>query len=154
MFTHLTSPTPKTLTMSDRFSPRLPKTEPPSDVTENEYAPFNYDWPGPGSGSVGFAANTGLIQGSEDLVGPNPGEQPTNAKVAIPRSAQTASWVSNGRTSRACENCREQKAKCSGHHPTCNRCKDAGVRCSYGDRKRERMIKCVDWPWLRSVTSI
>ncbi|EKV04571.1 C6 transcription factor, putative [Penicillium digitatum PHI26] len=64
-----------------------------------------------------------------------------NAKVAIPRNAQSSGWASSGRVSRACENCREQKAKCSGHRPACHRCLDASVLCSYGDRKREKMVK-------------
>ncbi|KAJ5286720.1 hypothetical protein N7478_002406 [Penicillium angulare] len=131
--------------MSDRDPSRPPNTElPPSNVAENEYAPFNYDWSVPGPFPSGLPFSTGLVQGSEDLPGPSAGERSTNAKVAIPRSAQSVSWTSTGRTSRACENCREQKAKCSGHHPTCNRCKDAGIRCSYGDRKREKMIKQVN----------
>lgn len=62
-------------------------------------------------------------------------------KVAIPRSANPTTWTSSGRVSRACENCREQKAKCSGHRPTCQRCQEAGVTCSYGDRKREKTAK-------------
>ncbi|KAJ5322107.1 uncharacterized protein N7506_011237 [Penicillium brevicompactum] len=64
-----------------------------------------------------------------------------NAKVAIPRNTPSSSSTTTGRVSRACENCREQKAKCSGHHPVCHRCQDAGVQCSYGDRKREKMVK-------------
>jgi hypothetical protein len=71
------------------------------------------------------------------------GERSLNSKVAIPRSANPSSWTSSGRVSRACENCREQKAKCSGHRPTCQRCQESGIRCSYGDRKREKMAKCV-----------
>lgn len=66
-----------------------------------------------------------------------------NAKVAIPRNTPSSSSTTTGRVSRACENCREQKAKCSGHHPVCHRCQDAGVQCSYGDRKREKMVKWV-----------
>ncbi|GFF42916.1 hypothetical protein IFM58399_06773 [Aspergillus lentulus] len=69
------------------------------------------------------------------------GERSVNSKVAIPRSANPSSWTSSGRVSRACENCREQKAKCSGHRPTCQRCQESGIRCSYGDRKREKMAK-------------
>ncbi|PYI26262.1 hypothetical protein BP00DRAFT_382222 [Aspergillus indologenus CBS 114.80] len=62
-------------------------------------------------------------------------------RVRIPRSANSTAWTSSGRVSRACENCREQKAKCSGHRPTCQRCQEAGIRCSYGDRKREKVAK-------------
>ncbi|OQE43103.1 hypothetical protein PENCOP_c003G01107 [Penicillium coprophilum] len=64
-----------------------------------------------------------------------------NAKVAIPRNSQPSSWTSSGRVSQACENCREQKAKCSGHRPACHRCLDSGVQCSYGDRKKEKLAK-------------
>ena len=64
-----------------------------------------------------------------------------NAKVAIPRTAQRTNWTAGGRVGRACENCRDQKAKCSGHRPVCDRCRDGGVACSYGDRKKEKMAK-------------
>ncbi|KAI9045038.1 putative C6 transcription factor [Aspergillus affinis] len=64
-----------------------------------------------------------------------------NKKVQIPRSANSSTWTTSGRVSRACENCREQKAKCSGHRPTCQRCQESGLQCSYGDRKREKMAK-------------
>ncbi|OJJ47977.1 hypothetical protein ASPZODRAFT_1823122 [Penicilliopsis zonata CBS 506.65] len=68
-------------------------------------------------------------------------ERSQNFKVAIPRTSNPTNWTSSGRVSRACENCRDQKAKCSGHRPTCQRCQEAGIRCSYGDRKRERTAK-------------
>lgn len=65
------------------------------------------------------------------------GEQPMNAKVAIPRlDLPLAS--NNGRVSRACHNCRKQKNKCSGHRPSCLRCQEANVLCVYVDGKRER----------------
>ncbi|PYI01859.1 C6 transcription factor [Aspergillus sclerotiicarbonarius CBS 121057] len=70
-----------------------------------------------------------------------PGDRTGNSKVAIPRTVNTSNWTSSGRVSRACENCRDQKAKCSGHRPTCQRCQESGIRCSYGDRKREKMAK-------------
>ncbi|TPR04946.1 hypothetical protein CAN33_0032275 [Aspergillus niger] len=70
-----------------------------------------------------------------------PGDRSGNSKVAIPRTVSTSTWTSSGRVSRACENCRDQKAKCSGHRPTCQRCQESGIRCSYGDRKREKMAK-------------
>ncbi|KAI9926700.1 hypothetical protein MW887_003793 [Aspergillus wentii] len=69
------------------------------------------------------------------------GDRPWSSKVPIPRSANSSQWTSSGRVSRACENCREQKAKCSGHRPSCQRCLDTGARCSYGDRKREKTAK-------------
>lgn len=85
------------------------------------------------------------IPGYGDPLSPTqPSDRSVNRKVAIPRSAQPSTWTSSGRVSRACENCRELKAKCSGHRPACHRCQDAGVQCSYGDRKREKMLKCVD----------
>ncbi|KAJ5272251.1 hypothetical protein N7524_005520 [Penicillium chrysogenum] len=65
------------------------------------------------------------------------GEQPMNAKVAIPRLEPPLA-NSNGRVSRACHNCRKQKNKCSGHRPSCIRCQEANVLCVYVDGKRER----------------
>ncbi|KAJ5533205.1 hypothetical protein N7494_009757 [Penicillium frequentans] len=130
----------------DRF-PRLPKSDQHSDTPGNEASSFTYDWVVPGFPQplpVEFSANTELISPREDLVGSNSGELSINAKVQIPRSAQAATWTSTGRTSRACENCREQKAKCSGHHPTCNRCEDSGIRCSYSDRKKDKIMKEID----------
>ena len=66
-----------------------------------------------------------------------------NAKVPIPRTTHSTKWIASGRVSRACEKCRDQKAKCSGNRPVCNRCRDAGATCSYGDRKKEKMAKWV-----------
>ncbi|EAW11240.1 putative C6 transcription factor [Aspergillus clavatus NRRL 1] len=91
-------------------------------------AQLNYETP-PGYGDNPAGSHVGT------------GERSLNSKVAIPRSANPSSWTSSGRVSRACENCREQKAKCSGHRPTCQRCQESGIRCSYGDRKREKMAK-------------
>lgn len=72
-------------------------------------------------------------------------ERPLNSKVAIPRSASSNTVPNRGRVSRACENCRDQKVKCSGQRPTCQRCQESGIQCSYGDRKREKMARCVSW---------
>lgn len=64
------------------------------------------------------------------------------AKVAIPRAPNLSEQSNvNKRVGRACEPCREQKTKCSGDRPTCQRCQDLGLTCLYGDRKRERTAK-------------
>lgn len=120
-----------------------------TDPTSNDWAVSQFS-----QTPVGFPASFDAIPGSTE----NPAgafrttntttpattdERPMNAKVPIPRTTTSSNWTSSGRVSRACENCREQKAKCSGHRPTCQRCQEAGVRCSYGDRKREKMAKCV-----------
>ncbi|KAJ5966655.1 hypothetical protein N7501_002903 [Penicillium viridicatum] len=34
-------------------------------------------------------------------------------------------------TSRACETCRQRRAKCDGSRPSCSRCLDRGVQCEY-----------------------
>jgi hypothetical protein len=68
---------------------------------------------------------------------------PSRRKVPIPRVSSPYHSTSGRRVSRACGNCREQKAKCSGHQPACHRCKDASLQCSYGDRKRDRVKKYV-----------
>lgn len=140
-----------THTMSGQLPPRSSKSDPSSDKAASESTSLNSNWSVPGSVqhvSPGFLTTNDSVSGREDPAGPNlsehPGAPSVSGKVAIPRSARTIPWTSMGRTSRACENCREQKAKCSGHHPTCNRCKDAGIRCSYGDRKREKILKWVN----------
>ncbi|KAJ5637550.1 hypothetical protein N7490_007429 [Penicillium lividum] len=109
----------------------------PSEYPENESAIFNYDWinpPSTQSSAFDFLADP--LPHEEVVTSDRP-----NTKVAIPRIVNPGTWTTNSRVSRACENCREQKAKCSGHRPVCHRCKDADIRCSYGDRKREKMAK-------------
>ncbi|KAJ5340277.1 hypothetical protein N7541_009401 [Penicillium brevicompactum] len=112
--------------------------EHPSNHPENESTLSNYDL------NILFSSQPSAFDFSADsLTGPD--EVATcdrpNTKVQIPRIAHPGNLATSGRVSRACENCREQKAKCSGHRPTCDRCKDAGVRCLYGDRKGEKMAK-------------
>ncbi|KAJ5898270.1 hypothetical protein N7504_008558 [Penicillium tannophilum] len=110
----------------------------PSDQPETDSALFNYDWITPPlTQSAAFDFSGDPLPERDDLV---TSDRP-NTKVAIPRIANASTWASSSRVSRACENCREQKAKCSGHRPACHRCKEADVRCSYGDRKREKMAK-------------
>lgn len=124
-----------------------------SDTRETETP--SHDWSASrfSQPSVGFPVGIeGLPGSSENPAGAfrtTTGDRSMNAKVPIPRTATPSTWTSSGRVSRACENCREQKAKCSGHRPTCQRCQEAGVSCSYGDRKREKMTKCVEWMFYR-----
>ncbi|CAI7670619.1 unnamed protein product, partial [Penicillium manginii] len=87
-----------------------------------------------------FQTNIKPIPSDESLV-PHPGGWPLNSKVAIPRSVYTGKYTASSRVGRACENCRKQKTKCSGHRPTCQRCQDVHIWCFYGDRKREKMLK-------------
>ncbi|KAJ5160694.1 uncharacterized protein N7482_007698 [Penicillium canariense] len=93
--------------------------------------------------SFGFSPHVELVSGRGDPSSPHPipSERSSNPKVPIPRTTRPVTWTSSSRVGRACENCRDQKAKCSGHRPSCQRCQDAGVSCSYSDRKREKMVK-------------
>ncbi|KAJ5179865.1 hypothetical protein N7492_003075 [Penicillium capsulatum] len=121
--------------MSGKF-PRQSHPE-PSEPPEQEG--FTYDWTAPGytqPNVLGVSPATETIPGHD----PRP-DAFLNPKVAIPRATFPSPSSNSGRVSRACENCREQKAKCSGHRPACHRCQDGGLRCSYGDRKHERMRK-------------
>jgi hypothetical protein len=69
------------------------------------------------------------------------------AKVAIPRAPNLSEQSNiNKRVGHACESCRDQKTKCSGDRPTCQRCQDLGLTCLYGDRKRERTVKSLTQP--------
>lgn len=70
-------------------------------------------------------------------------DEAVDAKLPIPRNPRPKIVSSSGRVSKACENCHEQKAKCSGHRPACNRCQDSGAHCYYGDRKGIAMVKWV-----------
>lgn len=76
-----------------------------------------------------------------------------NAKVPIPRTAQSTRWIARGRVSRACENCRDQKVKCSGNRPVCDRCRNTGAACFYGDRKKEKTVKWVPF-WRQRKTNL
>lgn len=67
--------------------------------------------------------------------------QPLSVKVAIPRVSIPAVGPANRRVSRACDSCREQKAKCSGHRPRCQRCHATDAICAYTDGKRARETK-------------
>ncbi|KAI0364774.1 hypothetical protein BV20DRAFT_816333 [Pilatotrama ljubarskyi] len=42
------------------------------------------------------------------------------------------------RTAQACEKCRIRKAKCSGDHPTCQRCLSRGLQCEYAPERKMR----------------
>lgn len=71
---------------------------------------------------------------------------PVNAdKVAIPRGLSHQILTSKGRVRRACDPCREQKTKCSGRRPACQRCRENDITCIYTDRKRERDARLVAW---------
>lgn len=113
------------------------------DVLES--SPIKNDWPTPvytQPSSLGFSASTDPIPGAcEDSRTPDPGGSMN--KVAIPRTSRRENWARRSRVNRACQKCQDQKAKCSGHHPSCHRCQAARVPCSYSDRKRERILKCV-----------
>ncbi|RDW74665.1 putative C6 transcription factor [Aspergillus mulundensis] len=126
--------------MSDPF-PFSPT--PSSQFPENE--PI-YGWIAPPFPQNSFApqgpseatSNQGEISSASVVVPP---EHSQNSKVAIPRSVSSTAVSTRGRVSRACENCREQKVKCSGQRPSCQRCQESGVQCSYGDRKREKLAR-------------
>ncbi|KAE8389204.1 fungal-specific transcription factor domain-containing protein [Aspergillus alliaceus] len=113
---------------------------PGNEATFNDWAMPQYSQPSYAP-SVNYDMVTGFAENPASASPIFSGERSLNSKVAIPRSANPSNWTSSGRVSRACENCREQKAKCSGHRPTCQRCQESGARCSYGDRKREKMAK-------------
>lgn len=137
--------------MSDNFIRHPSHFQPRPSFSEHESDSFIYDQFSLGhtqTQASGLRVIMEPIPG-DDRLGSNPG-RPMNAKVPIPRSNYPSSYTStSGRVSRACENCRDQKAKCSGHRPSCQRCQDSGARCSYGDRKREKMVKCV--PTLHGI---
>jgi Fungal specific transcription factor domain/Fungal Zn(2)-Cys(6) binuclear cluster domain len=77
--------------------------------------------------------------------------QLSHAKLEIPRldpprepalAAQSRAAAGKNRTSRACDHCRNARAKCSGGEP-CKRCGDMLTKCAYSEGKRELHKKCV-----------
>lgn len=139
-----------TIIMSDpNHPPPYPYSSYPGQSDPREHDASLGDWAGsqysqPFFGpQLNYETIAGFPESPSGTSGVNINERSMNSKVPIPRSAQPNNWTSSGRVSRACENCREQKAKCSGHRPTCQRCQEAGIACSYGDRKREKVAKCV-----------
>jgi hypothetical protein len=82
-------------------------------------------------------------EGSVNQVKPVPGyiSQHSSTKVAISRLPRPAIETSKSRVGRACDPCREQKAKCSGRQPRCQRCHATGAICVYTDGKRAREAK-------------
>jgi hypothetical protein len=138
--------------MSDtNYSSPFPFTSytPSSEVPDNEPV---YGWVAPAFPQPSFpiqAPPSETTANSSDVVTNTSTtvsqERPLNSKVAIPRSTSSNTAPNRGRVSRACENCRDQKVKCSGQRPTCQRCQESGIQCSYGDRKREKTARCVSW---------
>ena len=137
------------LTMSGNNTPPIfPYRYYPSSPVAQEHDPaFSWSFSGPQTSPqppyephVNPETGTRL---SQNPAGPSivPAEPNPTTKVPIPRTTVPNSVVVSGRVSRACEPCREQKAKCSGHQPVCQRCQESGIRCSYGDRKREKLAR-------------
>jgi len=57
-------------------------------------------------------------------------------KVAIPRIQQDDNRARKRRIKHACVACQQQKAKCSGGQPRCQRCSDLDLECCYSMGKR------------------
>ncbi|CBF79522.1 putative C6 transcription factor [Aspergillus nidulans FGSC A4] len=116
---------------------------PSSQFPENEPV---YGWVASGFSQTSFPSQGPFEATSNQAEASNasaivPPEHSLNSKVAIPRSVSSTAAPTRGRVSRACENCREQKVKCSGQRPSCQRCQESGIQCSYGDRKREKLAR-------------
>ena len=136
------------VTMSGNLRPPpLSSVRQPASDLVDDVAFFSYDWSVTGnlqedssepSSTTASESSNPLYDSHVDTA-----KQTPHPKIAIPRAANTKPLAYPGRVSRACVNCRDQKVKCSGHRPTCHRCQMSAVTCIYGDRKREKMVKCV-----------
>ncbi|PYI23472.1 hypothetical protein BO99DRAFT_428764 [Aspergillus violaceofuscus CBS 115571] len=61
----------------------------------------------------------------------------SRAKVLIPRDRSRIVLSSSRiRTSRACDPCRQRKAKCNGGRPACIQCDGLALECTYSEQKR------------------
>ncbi|KAJ5798993.1 uncharacterized protein N7503_006498 [Penicillium pulvis] len=66
------------------------------------------------------------------------------AKLSIPRLRSARKENAGGRTSRACETCRERKHKCDGARPTCSQCLGQGLgNCFYPERTIVQQQKAI-----------
>lgn len=74
------------------------------------------------------------------------GQQNSEGKMLLlplPRRIASMSRASEkNRTTHACDLCRKAKAKCTGGQP-CQKCKNEGKNCFYGDGKRDKERKYV-----------
>ncbi|KAJ6115194.1 hypothetical protein N7486_000972 [Penicillium sp. IBT 16267x] len=116
--------------------------------SEYESAPFDAEWATLDYGQFSLRTYSNAASTPDD----HNTSRSLNPKVPIPRTSTPGISKAHGRVSRACEACREQKAKCSGHQPTCNRCAQSGAKCSYGDRKREKIVKQLTDLTIRAQT--
>ncbi|KAI0341320.1 hypothetical protein BDW22DRAFT_1358809 [Trametopsis cervina] len=103
---------------SPSFTTSLPQTPDEDDDSCWNLIPYDVPW-----GQDYFAYKAGSLPGPEGdclfLRSPTP--------------------VEKRRTVRACEKCRERKAKCSGDRPSCVRCAEKGRPCVYtSDSRRTR----------------
>lgn len=88
-------------------------------------------------------SSLGVLNGATPVSDDSGTSRSVHAKVSIPRTSTAGISKPHSRVSRACEICREQKTKCSGHKPACHRCLQGNFKCSYRDRKREKTNKYV-----------
>ncbi|PWY67956.1 hypothetical protein BO94DRAFT_527934 [Aspergillus sclerotioniger CBS 115572] len=69
----------------------------------------------------------------------------TTGKVLIPRDRSRLLLApSQIRTARACDPCRQRKAKCNGGKPICGHCERFGIDCIYSEQKRTQEKKELD----------
>ena len=68
----------------------------------------------------------------------------TAGKVLIPRDRSRIVASPQIRTSRACDLCRQRKAKCNGGKPTCTQCEKFGAECRYSEQKRTQEKRELD----------
>ncbi|GLA47609.1 hypothetical protein AnigIFM63604_002288 [Aspergillus niger] len=68
-----------------------------------------------------------------------------DGKVLIPRDRSRIVPASTQiRTPRACDPCRQRKAKCNGGKPTCTQCERFGIECRYSEQKRAQEKRELD----------
>ncbi|KAJ3491166.1 hypothetical protein NLI96_g898 [Meripilus lineatus] len=100
-------------------SPSPPPFDSPAgcEVAQWELVPYDVPW-----GSEYYRYKAGTLPGPE-------------GKCLFLRSPTP---VEKRRAPQACRMCRERKAKCSGTHPTCQRCLSRGLICEYAPESRRR----------------
>ncbi|PSN59782.1 hypothetical protein BS50DRAFT_224240 [Corynespora cassiicola Philippines] len=65
----------------------------------------------------------------------------SHSRVLIPRleRREVAARPQRSRVSRACNNCRTRRTKCSGEQPRCKECQANGLPCVYEQSRKDRL---------------
>lgn len=116
-------------------SQELLNTQVSQDSSHYTAVPVTYHSSLPPPSPYLLEVNSGQVHRRVNLGLRRFGNTTVNPKLPIPRATHIGT-PGNVRSRHACKNCREQKAKCTGHQP-CRRCYENGANCIYEVRSKD-----------------